>query len=350
VARKAYKILQTIGVVAAVLHMTACGSNPSLTKSPGIPGASENSIASGPILDAWWDSASKGLRTVYGVAGAAHQGPPTYNDGSYVGGSVCMRKSIALFAASSGNLFSVSLPQGKPLAIASKGLPNATIVFSPSCTWSLAYATGSSTALLLQELLSTPTSTAVTLPAGTSAAAVSDSGSILVNVPKSDGSNAIQFQSSGSSTLQTIAVLSGFGGMAFLPGADSALFADAAASSVFEASHITSGMSLVQIAGEADGVSKPVAVAISADGRTAAVANSKSSSVLRLDLSGQSAPVQIVCHCSPTELKPLGGNLVFRLNEAGTGTVWAFDGDASVPRFIFIPTEQVASAAKGVSR
>jgi hypothetical protein len=96
-----------------------------------------------------------------------------------------------------------------------------------------------------------------------------------------------------------------------------------------------------------------VALAVSADGHAAAVAN-QAGTIVRIDLSGQTSPERTTCACSPTELQPLAGNLVFRLNEAGTGTVWAYDGDAPRPRVVFIPTDQPATrasaAVKGVGR
>jgi hypothetical protein len=309
--------------------------------------SASSTAASGPLLGAWWDSNQNGLRPVYGVAGAAYQGAATYSDGSYSGAAACMRKNVALLTTSSGALFSVNLPQGKPLLISGNGIPKASIAFSPSCTSSLVYAPGSSQALVIQALLSTPTMTSVTLPTAVSAAIIADSGSILVEIPGADGSAAIQLLASGTNSLQPVTTLSKFGGMAFLPGSDTALLADATMNNVIEASHLTANLSLSSIASATDGVSKPLAVAISADGNLAAVANNNGSSVLRLDLSGQSAPIKTACNCSPSELEPLAGNFAFQLNEAGSGTVWAFDGNGSKPRVFFIPSDQVAKSKRG---
>lgn len=302
------------------------------------------------MVSAWWDSGRNGLRVIYGVLGAAQQGPPAYADGTFSGAAVCMRKGIALLTTPSGALSSASLPQGRPVVISNSGIPNATIVFSPSCTSSLAYAPNRSKALLVQGLLSTPKISQVALPAGTSAAVVSDTGAILVDVLGTEGSAVIKVLAPGSVTAQPIAVLSRFGGMAFLPGADSALLADAGANTVLEASHVAGNLSLAQIAGEGDGVANPVAVAASADGRWVAVANGTGLSVLRLDLTGQTAPRHAVCRCSPTQLEPLAGNAAFRLTEPGSGTVWAFDGNGSAPRVVFLPAEQAAGAAQGAHR
>jgi len=258
-----------------------------------------------------------------------------------------MQKNLALLTTNSGSVISVALPQGEPQEVSGTGIPKASIVFSPSCTTSLIFAPGGSAGLLVQGLLSNPTTTPVNFPTGNSAAAVADSGSILIAVSAANGASSIQFLASGMGSFQPVDALGKFGGMAFLPGADTALLADASANTVVEASHFSSTVSLTSLASAADGVSQPTAVAISADGYLAAIANGNGSSVLRLDLSGKSAPIKTICHCSPTELVPLAGNFAFRLNEPGSGTVWAFDGSGSLPRVVFIPTDQAATTGHG---
>jgi hypothetical protein len=90
--------------------------------------------------------------------------------------------------------------------------------------------------------------------------------------PLANGTSSIQLLASGTASFQPVGVLGKFGGMAFLPGADTALLADASANTVVEASHLTGTITLTPLAAAADGVSQPMAVAISADGQLAAVA------------------------------------------------------------------------------
>jgi hypothetical protein len=337
-------MLRAVLCAAAIFNLAACGSTRMSTSpiSGGQPVTASKDAASGPLLGAWWDPNNNGLRTIYGVAGTAYQGAPAFADGSFSGGAACMRQRIALLTTSSGSVYSVALPQGQPLEVSSSGIRNASIVFSPSCTAALVYAPGGSAVLLLQGLLSTPTGTQMNLPAANSAAAIADSGAILIALPAANGT-AIQLLAGGASAPQLVTVLGRFGGMTFLPGVDAALFADASANTVIEASHLTSKLSLATLAGATEGISQPTAVAVSADGHLAAVANAGGSSVIRLDLSGKSAPVKTTCQCSPTELLPLAGNFAFRLNEPGSGTVWAFDGNGTSPRVVFIPTDQAAN-------
>jgi len=341
---RVYRIVWRLGPALSVLVMTACGTSGSPGKSPSTMPATET-VATGPMLGAWWDTSSGGLRAVYGVPGAAWQAKPTYNDGTYASAIVCMQQRIALLATSRGALFLTGLPQGVPVAVGNEASLQAQIVFSPSCSAALAYSPGQSAALLLGGLPSTPHSGSIALPAGTATAAVADSGSVLTEVPQSGGGAAIEFVSTSATAPHAVTAVAKFGGMAFLPGADTALVADAGASTVTEAAQMSGNPSLTHIAGPADGLAEPIAVAVSSDGHRAAIANRKDSSIVRIDLTGQTPAARALCHCTPTTLVGLAGNLVFRVNDTGAGTVWAFDGDAVTPRFVFLPAQQ--SAAQG---
>lgn len=333
-------------VIAAAL--AGCGVNaPYSTRTLPTPESDSKGNMSVPILDAWWDSASGGLRVEYGVAGSALQGPPSYNDGTYSGAAACVRRGIALLTTTSGTLALVQLPQGAPQLITGQIPKAAQIAFSPSCAAAVAFASGNSSGLLVQGLLKVPQSSEVTLPATTSAMAVADSGSILISVPQTDGSAALEWMSRGNGVFQPIVALSKFGGMTLAPGSDTALFADAGKNSLTQASNLGGNLSLVQVAGIGDGISHPVAVGVSADGQIAAVANGVGSSIVRIDLSRKSPATQATCQCSPVELKPTGSNAGFRLNEPGSGTVWAFDANTVSPRIVFLPSAQGAVTAQG---
>jgi hypothetical protein len=349
--QETHGILRAIVFAAAVFHLVACGTTRSSTSPPsgGTPVMASSNAASGPLLGAWWDKGHSGLRTVYGVVGAAHQGSPVFSDGSFSGGAACMRRNVALLTTSSGSVYSAILPLGEAQQVSSNGISKASVLFSPSCTTSLIYLPGGSAGLLVQGILSNPTATPVSLSAGNFAAAVADSGSILIAVSAASGASSIQFLASGTGSFQPVSVLGKLGGMAFLPGADTALIADASANTVVEATHLSGPISLTPLAAAGDGVSQPMAVAISADGQLAAIANNNGSSVIRLDLTGKSAPIKTICHCSPTELVPLAGNFAFRLNEPGSGTVWAFDGNGPLPRVIFIPSDPAVTTGHGGS-
>jgi len=338
-----------LGLAAAGLLMAACGSDAHSGNNPANPVAATQTAASGPVLDAWWNSKTPGLRIIYGVTGAAYQGAPEFTGGTYSGAAVCMRAGIALLTTPAGAWFVTTLPQGIPAPVASQGIRGAEAVFSPGCAIALAFAAGKPGGVLLRGLTGTPSASAVSIPVADQAA-VSDSGAILVSVPQVDGSAAIELLAGGSGTPREVIKVSKLGGMAFVPGSDSALIADESAGTVTEAANLTGNLSLTHIAGPADGIAQPIALAVSGNGHSAVVANQKDSGIVRIDLTGQSAAVRTVCPCTATELRSLAGNLAFRVNEPGTGTVWAYDGDAATPRFAFIPSDETTSATAGGQR
>lgn len=345
---RVYRIVRRFGPALSVVAMTACGTTGSSPGRSPVTTPVTETAASGPLLGAWWDAPSGGLRAVYGVTGAAWQAKPSYNDGSYANATVCMRQRIALLATSRGALLLTTLPQGVPVAVGNEAGAQAQIVFSPSCSAALAYTPGQSGAVLIEGLAATPHTSGVALPPGTKIAVVADSGSVLAMVPQSGGGAAIEFVAGGSATTRTVLAVTKFGGMAFLPGADTALVADGGAGTLTRVAQMSASASLTQVAGPADGLAQPMAVAVSSDGRRAAVVNEKDSSIVRIDLTGQAPAARAVCPCSPNRLVALAGNLAFRVNDTGAGTVWAYDGDAANPRFVFLPAEQ--NAAQGVRR
>lgn len=347
---KAFTTVACTVALATVMLCIGCGgTHLQPTNTPTNPVGNASAVATGPLLDAWWDSGSKGLRIVYGIPGAAHEGALAYNDGSYSGGTACMRGNVALLQSSAGKLFQTQFPQGAPIPINNAAIPEPRVLFSPSCSSALAYSASGGTAVLIQGANSNPKALNLTLPEGNSVLAVSDAGSVLLGSTRSDGSSVIQLLPFGGSALKPVMVISKPGGSTFIPGVDSALVVDAGASTVFEASQITADLSVTRIAGPGDGVNNPVALGVSADGRTAVVANGTGSKIVRIDISGQTAAVQTVCRCAPSELVAQAGNASFRLNEAGAGTVWSFDGDAPTPRTVFVPSAQII-ASQGAHR
>jgi hypothetical protein len=293
-----------------------------------------------------WDPVAGGLRTIFGIPGAAHEGAAIFNDGTFTGAIACSQKSYALLTAKTGEVFVTDLPSGEPLEVATKLSSKQQILLSPSCSFALIYGPDTMNAYLISGLPAAPQTKAISLSTGPIlGAAVSDSGSVLIATARTDGSANIQAIPLGSNSAVQVGLLSRFGGMAFLPLLDEALLGDAGKNVILVTSQITGNMSLAQVATSADGVSQPIALAASVDGHTVVVANSSGTAIVRVDLSKQTSSTQFACQCSPSELVPLSGNMIFRLNEPGSGTVWAFDGDSAKSRIIFLPTERLTNAA-----
>lgn len=333
-----------------VLLCAGCGTN--TAQRSAVPGGSTGSAgtatASQPILGYTWDSSRGGLRTMLGVPGAATVSDSLVTTGPFTSASFCLRKSYVLLTNSSGSVYIMSLPNGEPSLLTSP-LANQQVVVSPSCSKALVYARGGSTGVLIGGLPSTPEMERLNfaVPGSIAGAAVGDSGDVALAVLRSDGSTAIQLLSSSGSLSAPLSVLQTYGAMTFVPGGDTVVAGDSGANRVVMVSHPSTNPTVALLASSADGVSQPLAIASSADGREAFVANAVGTPLLRLNLTSTSAPTKVPCTCRPSELIPLSGNALFQVSDLASGTIYALDGAPAVPRTLFIPASSSASLGGG---
>lgn len=331
--------------LAGVLLSAGCGT--STVSHNGASGASAGSAgtaaASQPILGYAWDSSRAGLRTMFGVPGAAALSDSVVTNGPFASAILCLRQSYVLLTGSSGNLSIMPLPGGEPTLISSS-LQNQQVTVSPSCSKALAYIRGSSSGVAFTGLPSTPGLEQVnfSVPGSITAAVVGDLGDLALAVLRSDGTTAIQVLSSSGSLTAPLAVLQTYGAMTFIPGSDTVLVADSDSNRIAMVSHPSNSPVTTQLASSADGVSQPLAIASSADGREAFVANAVGVPLLRLDLATNSPPLKVSCTCRPSELIPLSGNALFQISDLTSGTIYVLDGAPAIPRTLFIPASNGA--------
>lgn len=344
--RQGWRILVTAGLIVGI---SGCATHPSPSASGGAGTVVASTVTTGPIMGYLWDQNEAGLRPIVGVPGAGYLGPPMFSTGAYTAATACSAKKFALLTGTKGDISIASLPAGAPLQLAPQLSPTQQMAISPGCTVALVYAAGNAQMLLVQGLPASPVVKTVEFAGSKQivSAAVADSGAILVAALQPGGAVAVDAIRADGTRIPSLASLSAFGGFAFLPNADGALIADAGKNTVSIYGALDPNSTVTQIAGGADGVAQPMAIAASADGKLAVVLNG-GSSILRLDLSKKIAPQKLSCNCSASQLTPLSGNLVFRLNETNAGPLWAFDGDAATPRVVFIPGAQHASLTGAV--
>ena len=332
-----------------LLSSVGCGTHstaPVAAPAAGGTTGTANSAPAGPVMGYVWDTAAGGLRTIVGLPGASYLGSATFNDGSYSGAVVCRKGTFALLTGTQGQVYFVDLPAGQPIQATAKLSAKQHIAISPSCNSALVYSSDSKEAFLLQGFSGSPTSKTITTPEHLIMAAVADSGAVLTASTLADGTVSVDAIRADGSAAAKLASLSKFGGFTFIASTENALIADTATNTLWlQAGLATSSIS--QVAGVADGVESPTSVGSSADARWAVVMND-AGSILRIDLSKQVRPEKITCSCSPTNLVPLSGNLIFRMTDAGAGPVWAFDGDLATARVVFVPGSKAAVAAGAV--
>jgi hypothetical protein len=341
--RRSARVAFAYPSLVLMLALSGCGtggSNHSAASSAGTAGAA---AASQPLLGYTWDAAHAGFRAMLGVPGAASLSNSVVSEGTFSPAVLCLRKSYALLTNPSGAIYVVPLPDGVPLQITSQLAANQRIVVSPSCSNALVYAAGASQGILISGLPSTPELQSLNFAGSASiaGAAVGDLGDILLANLQPDGSTSIQLLAAAGGT-SSLGALQHYGAMGFVSGGATALLADSGANKILMAA--TTSHSVV-LASSSDGVSLPFAIASSADGRQAVIANRNGTSLLHVTLAGNPAPAKVPCSCQPSELIPLAGNAAFQVSDLSAGTIYVLDGSPAIPRTVFIPASNNVSSA-----
>ena len=333
--------------IALAITSFLCGCS-GYSPSRSATGSANASPPSGAIAGYIWDSRVHGLRPLSGSLGAAHLESPLTGPALH-SATPCPSHGFALGSDASGSVFSISLPSAEPTKLGDAVAPDQQLTLSPSCGNGLVYSPSRGSGLLISGLPSSPRVQSIALSASgpVVSAAISDSGAILLAALKSDGTASLAILSATGAPQVLSSPLQKIGGMAFLPGADSAIIADSAANTVYFGKQLSSGPSFAAIAAATQGVSNPRVVASSADGHFAFVANGAGNNLLRIDLTTTAAPVPVACSCTPTELLPLAGNAGFQITDAKAGLIFALNGDGLMPRTVFIPTDRAGAAAGG---
>jgi hypothetical protein len=90
------------------------------------------------------------------------------------------------------------------------------------------------------------------------------------------------------------------------------------------------------IASEQDGISAPIAVALSNDDQRVFVANSGTASISTIGVAGGSLGT-LACHCSLSGLYPTNADSIFRLYNFSGSPIVLFDANSTEPRMVFAP-------------
>jgi len=164
--------------------------------------------------------------------------------------------------------------------------------------------------------------------------AITDDGQTLAMGVAAGGPGSLLLVNSGRPA-RLIGTMNHPSAIRFLSNSTNAIVADDADNKIY----MLSNSQLFAIASGDDGISTPVAIALSNDNQRVFVGNSQPSSVTTLQLSGSSAG-STVCHCTLTGLYPTNTDSVFRLTDYSGGPVLLFDGSGAKPRIVFAAGSQ----------
>jgi hypothetical protein len=301
---------------------------------------------SGPVLGFMVDESSSMLRIISGVPGAT-------NIGRAMGGI-----KLARAAVSRKNDYALAVTKDSHEVILIQTLSGAeTVVYLPGV-----YAGGSGIAISpdesmaaiyssndarIQVIRGLPSEPVIQFEADTSAVtaqyltsmAISAGGEVLAGF--SDGNNGSLLLFSAEFPRGRFMSEAGYpAAIMFSVEGALAVAADRARNQVFLFSDLSSGVSRISLANEADGISDPVGIALSRDASTAYVANAGSNSVSIIRLAG-GAVGSLVCDCGVRSMQLMRGDSIFAITDRADEPVVLFVGGELDPHFVYVPAARM---------
>ena len=307
-----------------------------LLLAPAAVMAASNSIE-GPRLGFVFDHATKSVRPILGIPGAATLGQSLEAGLDLRKIVISPMQDYVLATEGEHNQVVVLATNRTPLvAVAVQGAdrgPDQLSISSDGTAAALYYKGGNHVQLISGLPAAPRISARLYLSAGQvpSALAVSDDGeTLLAGVADS------VYWVSTSGEVPILKRLHKISSIA-LASDHTALVADGLTNQIHRLQNVTGAVELDDVAGPKEGIAAPVAVAISHDGKRAFVANSKSGSITILDLQAKTEVGQLTCQCTPTGLDRLAGVDVFRLTELSNRPMWVLEAAAHQSRIVFVP-------------
>ena len=293
----------------------------------------------GPVAGFVFDRSS-GIRPVLGVPGAATVGHPVPRtsglgavvfspNGDYAlaltsrGGQVVLLRDLSASAAAASLPVS---PGATRVAVSPSG--DRAVLYHPEAQ-SVSVLTGLPDAPAVSWSASVPY-----LPGGLAALAVSDGGTAALIVAA--GAESPVWLLTPAAGARFVAYASSSPSLAFLPRRADAVIGDGGTSVVVLVRDPLGQAETTQIGGPSEGLSRPVAVEVTADGSRVLVADAALAAVISLSLAGEPA-LTLPCNCEVTTLERLWGGNAFRLSEPGKRPLWLLDTAGASPRIVFVP-------------
>ncbi len=300
-----------------------------------------------PVLGYVFDQETGELRRMDGFAGSARLGSPIDLGFPIMQAALAPDQRSAIVQDDQGRMLLIDLAAAPPAVIALEGAMAADgAMFSPSGRRAALYA--SATGRL--QLLDVSDGTAglgrevdgLESIGGWAGFALSDSGTVLAASASETGGALYMLRP--DEMPQRVTSIERLGGLAFFPGSDDAVAADAGASEVLVLRSVSGAWHAMPVATAHDFVENPFAVQVTADGRFVALA--VAGGVATIPLDGGVAQFT-ACACAPRSLAPLaGGNNFLLTDDTSSPLQVAALGDHS--RVLFVPA--IPQEIEGLSR
>ena len=300
--------------------------------------------ASEPLLGHIFDPQSKRLQTISGIPGAAVTGKA--GDLGWIPSAVHIsprHDHAFLVGPESGRMLLAELA-GAQISVrpGSEFAPADRIAFSPAGSSAALYYRESRLVRVVSGFPANPQEKRVvdltSLPPLITALALSDDGEVLLAATASEQGGVLLAHSRRRGVVH-VASVGRVMGIGFVPDSRDALIADYARDELVLIRDVTGRATPLTLADRQDGLSRPIAVGVTSDGRRAFTASKGSNTVLTVDLGG-GLPSLTPCRCRIAGLQPLLGNGVFLLTAASDSPLYIFDGSRSEPRTLFVSNDQ----------
>jgi hypothetical protein len=295
------------------------------------------SRVSPPVAGLVFDGSLQTLRPINGIVGTARLGKPL-DLGFQAGLAVVSPRqdyTLAIDAASG----EMRLLQFRPEGISVTGISGTMnspdrFALSPTGRSAALYSASSARIQAIRGLPHAlePIVEMAGWPGSLTALAVPDDGSFgLAAFFDGSAGTLVRFSERGATVVWT-------GGrvpaIVFLPNGRDAVAADATSNTVFLIRNVADAPEMVPLAGAADGIDGPVAVAASSDGLRVFAASPGSRSVVAIDLAGGQR-TRLDCDCAPSGLTPLATG-VFQLTGIPGDTLWLLEATLARSRIVFV--------------
>ncbi|MCW5965268.1 MAG: hypothetical protein KIT83_14630 [Bryobacterales bacterium] len=159
------------------------------------------------------------------------------------------------------------------------------------------------------------------------------------------GSSVTRISADG--VVRSLASLPGAVDLAFFAGSERALVLDAAQNALYQADFAEANPTLSLIASQADGIEQPLAMALSGDDRSVAIASASMRRAVVIDLASR-ASQQIELAEAPTGMRRMNARGVFQLTDARSAPALLLEVQPDGARTVYVPrSEGGRSASSG---
>ncbi len=294
----------------------------------------------GPVLGYVHDPRLQAVRPVNGMPGAAHLGAPLALPFAVTAAAFSSRSDFGVLVSADGEVFLLSDPVPATAAPLGGALRNPDLLTLNSLDSAAAlYSSATRQFQIIRGLPANPSFGPILemaeIPGPVVALALTRDASHALLAARG-GVYDVDVTPDGAATPRLVAALGAPAALAVVNRDQDVVVADAELNQLVLVREFARTAELSALAGERDGISNPVGLAASADGRRLYVASAAARSLDVLDLATMAAEARLALDWVPTRLVRLQGDTVFLLNGVGSDPLLLLD-TVGPPGVYFVP-------------